>query len=236
MKNVLIYNKLENKKKYEDNVLDRYIKAQIHNSLDLGWDKEDIILATNFDFEHMGIKNVQLNNVFKPNGYMNKWFGMGELMDGVLKGEDFWFHDQDNWPTMKFDFPEFEGHVGGCEYIGTIEWNTASIFVKKDGKSTIDYITQSAEMNEEYWKLPQNVNDETLMSAIRHYGEINSFMSSLNTEYNVGCTHFDKRYAFANKPVKVFGFKPDIEKDYSIMEDYIDDRLKDIFKLYKLRG
>ena len=49
-------------------------------------------------------------------------------------------------------------------------------------------------------------------------------------------TDFDKRYAFANKPVKVFGFKPNIEKDYSIMEDHIDDRLKDIFKLYKLRG
>jgi len=31
------------------------LKAQIHNLLELGWKKENIILFINFDFEFMGI-------------------------------------------------------------------------------------------------------------------------------------------------------------------------------------
>ena len=60
MKNVLIYNKVGEKTRHSDDLLDRYLKAQVHNSLDLGWKPEDIIIGTNFDFEHMGVKNVKL--------------------------------------------------------------------------------------------------------------------------------------------------------------------------------
>ena len=52
MKNVLVYNIVDDKKRYDNELLFNYFRAQVDNSLRLGWKKEDIIIGTNFDFEH----------------------------------------------------------------------------------------------------------------------------------------------------------------------------------------
>ena len=62
MKNLLVY--VSPNKQFDDEhkIL---AKIQIDNSLDLGWKKEDIILATNFDYEYRGIKSVIVDdNIF----------------------------------------------------------------------------------------------------------------------------------------------------------------------------
>ena len=48
MKNVLIYNIVDNKKRYDNELLFNYFRAQVDNSIRLGWDREDIIIGTNF--------------------------------------------------------------------------------------------------------------------------------------------------------------------------------------------
>ena len=40
----------------DDDKTIRFIKAQIENSIVLGWKPEDIVIATNFNVEYMGVK------------------------------------------------------------------------------------------------------------------------------------------------------------------------------------
>jgi len=58
MKNVLIYNRLENNLRYTDKVLLNSLKAQVDNSLRFGWKRSDIVIGTNFDFEYNGVKKL----------------------------------------------------------------------------------------------------------------------------------------------------------------------------------
>ena len=60
MKNVLIYNIVDDKKRYDNELLFNYFRAQVDNSLRFGWKNEDIIIGTNFEFEHNGVKNIEL--------------------------------------------------------------------------------------------------------------------------------------------------------------------------------
>ena len=109
MKNVLIYNIVNSKERYPKDTLVRTLQAQIDNSLELGWKVEDIVIGTNFEFEYMGVKAHQLDNVCGYNPFVNKWYGMLELMETGALQDDFWFHDQDNWQVEEFTFPQFEG-------------------------------------------------------------------------------------------------------------------------------
>lgn len=64
MKNLLVY--INPKKRFSGEPL-VLVKIQIDNSLDLGWKREDIILATNFSFEYNGIKSIVVSdNNFLP--------------------------------------------------------------------------------------------------------------------------------------------------------------------------
>ena len=56
----MIYNKLTDNVRWSDEELFNSFKAQIDNSIERGWKKEDIIIGTNFDFEYKGIKNIEL--------------------------------------------------------------------------------------------------------------------------------------------------------------------------------
>ncbi len=70
MKNVMVFVSVDfDKVKVEDgwsymkdddymNKTIRFIKAQIDNSLELNWKLEDIILATNIEFEYRGFKSI----------------------------------------------------------------------------------------------------------------------------------------------------------------------------------
>ena len=148
MKNVLIYNIIDSNKRYPNDILFNTLKAQIDNSLRFNWDPKDIILGTNFDFEYKGVKNIKLNNVCTYNPFVNKWYGMLELMEtGALK-DNFWFHDQDNWQVGEFIFPQFNGEIGGCTYVGTPEWNTASMFIKSGAIDILRYIKEFMDLNQ----------------------------------------------------------------------------------------
>ena len=52
MKNVYVYNIVADKRRYDDELLFNYFKAQVDNSLRFGWDRKDIVIGTNFTFEH----------------------------------------------------------------------------------------------------------------------------------------------------------------------------------------
>jgi hypothetical protein len=206
MKNIIIYNKVDTNKfggKKSDDVINLYLEAQIDNSIFYGWNINDIIIGTNFDFEYKGIKNIKLTNICKFSGYNNKWYGLRELYSNHIN-EDCWIHDYDNWQISDIkDFPNFDGKVGGCTYVYNNEWNTASMFIKKDSLNILDYVYEFLEQNKH---IPFD-SDENAISYIRNVDEVKSYFSDLNQKFNVGMTQLDRRYHIAEKPVCVLGCK-----------------------------
>jgi len=236
MKNVLIYNIIDEKRCPND-ILINLLKAQIDNSLRFNWDPKDIILGTNFDFEYKGVKNHKLNNICTYNPFVNKWYGMLELMENKVLTDNFWFHDQDNWQMDYLEFPQFEGEVAGCTYVCTPEWNTASMFIKSSAIDIIRYIKEFMDLNQEFnW-----FSDENYLAVLRSHTEIKNYLTTINNQYNVGLTCIESRYNVANKPIKVIGFKPENEKsmkvflgDNPMKVSLVDQDLLDIFKKYSL--
>ena len=183
MKNVMIYNIVDSKRRHADEELSKLFQAQIDNSLHYGWHPDDIILGTNFDFEYKGVKSHHLTDICEFNIFNNKWYGMLELMKSGVLNDDFWFHDQDNWQVSPFDFPTFPGGVAACTYVMTPEWNTGSVFVKQSALIVLEYIVESMKLNPIEYQ-----SDENWISVLRNQSEVSKFLSTINTEYCVGYT------------------------------------------------
>jgi hypothetical protein len=224
MKNVMIYNIVDNKRRHNNSELFKLFQAQIDNALHYGWNVDDIILGTNFNFEYKGVKSYQLTDICSFNIFNNKWYGMLELMKLGVLNDDFWFHDQDNWQVNQFEFPSFTGEVAACTYIKTPEWNTGSVFVKRTAIDVLEYIVESMKMNPIEYQ-----SDENWLALLRGQTEIASFLSTINTEYCVGYTYFSDRFDIANKPVKVLGYMPNTNS-YELFDSkqLIPEHLKEI--------
>jgi len=236
MKNILIYNVIKGKERYETDVLYASLKSQIDNSLRFGWNRDDIILGTNFDFEHNGVKNINLNDICEWNIFCNKWYGVRELMRSGIIDDEFWFHDQDAWQINKIEFPKFDGEIAGSTYVYTPEWNSCSMFFKKTALNIVEYIVEFMELN----KSLKLFGDEHYLAIIRNQTEVLEYLSTINNKYNVGLTHMEYRYEAADKPVCVIGFQPQVEKSLRVFngenntygKNFIDDEMDFIFKTH----
>lgn len=230
MKNVMIYNIVENKKRTENGDIKQLLKCQIDNSINFGWNIEDIIIGTNFEFEYRGVKSHILNDICTYNIFNNKWYGMLELMKKGILVEDFWYHDVDNWQINKIEFPNYNGEVAACTYIRTPEWNTGSVFVKKSSMHVLEYIVESMKLN-----VLDYFGDEHWIAFLRHNTEVSEYLDTVNTEYCVGYTFLEDRLNTSNKPVKVIAFKP-FSKSHDAFSDknLIPNSLENILKIYIL--
>ncbi len=228
MKNVMIYNIVDTKRRHSNDELFKVLKMQIDNSLYYGWDIKDIIIGTNFEFEYKGVKSYQLTDICEFNIFNNKWYGMYELMKNGVLNDDFWFHDQDNWQVNSMDFPEFKGEVAACTYIRTPEWNTGCVFVKQSAIETIQYIVESMKMNPIQYQ-----SDENWIAFLRQNSEVSPYLSTINCEYCVGYTYYNDRFESANKPIKVLGYMPHTPAyDLFLQEQLIPNHLKEIHENY----
>jgi hypothetical protein len=240
----MIYNKIDAKPRWSDDVLFNSFRAQIDNSFKRGWKKDDIIIGTNFDFEYKGVKNKLLTDICVSNPFCNKFYGMFELMKKGILDDDFWFHDQDAWQLHNdLNFPDFDDGIGGCTYVFTPEWNTCSLFVKKTALNILEFIVNFMKMNSEYLEGVQS--DENIISFLRNDSEIKEYLTDINNQYNVGRTKMEYRYNAADKPVFVGGFAPQIpdsvrvfngednEMKVNLIDDVLDTAFRTHFKEYK---
>ena len=237
MKNVIIYNQLQTKhhgaSRWNNEELFKYLRAQIDNSLRLGWNREDIILGINFEFEHNGVSSHLLTNICEWSGFNNFWYGALELVERGIVTEEFWLHDHDSWQVSKMEFPTFNGDIAGVEYVGTPEWNCGSIYFSKDCLTVLKYIVDTLEYNKE----SEVSSDEVIIGYLRRHSPIATQMSSINQRWNVGLTHAQLRHSSAIKPVIVLSFKPDQKDIYNTLkekglEELLDEEFLRILNTY----
>lgn len=225
MKNVIIFQDWVREKTYgyewKQDELFSYFRAQIDNSIRLGWDPKDIVICTNLDFQYKDVTIIQLSDICQYNKYFNKQYGIAELLRNDIITEPFWFHDFDDWQLHPFTFPDFTGDIGLCKYIDFSQWNTGSIFVKPSSLDIWELIVEFMKMNENHPDLLQTGDENILNFIFQQYPEMQHRFSWIDTSYNVGVTQFEQRYARAMKPVAIGAFKPG-EKGY---HHFIDNNL-----------
>jgi len=239
MKNVMIFQDFIDEKtyghQYKTEELFSYFKAQIDNGLRLGWKPEDICIVTNLDFNYKEATIIKSKRLCTYDKYINKDYGICEILEENLIDGPFWFHDFDDWQLLPFSYPDFEGDIGICRYINESQWNTGSVFVKPSSVDIWRLICDFADANQTHPHIAQK-GDEVLINTVYHmYPEIQPRFTMLNNQYNVGCTQFERRYDLALKPIYIGAFKPGEERMELFLEkDLVPQELLGIFNKHKM--
>lgn len=210
MKNLLIY---VNPNGF-DSESQKLVKIQIDNSLELGWEKKDIILVTNFPYEYGGIKAVIVKKgFFPPYPRATKITTIIHLFEiGFISDDLYWFHDLDAYqlePITPGELGLSEVDAGFTDYCRVPLWNTGSFFFKKGAESIFRDIAgrlgpgldKNGHERHEEWAL------EYLTDNNIH--DINKRIKRLNNTYNFGMRKIDFCYEKAIKPLKVLHFHPE---------------------------
>ncbi len=197
MKNFIIANKSKNKRYKFDNI-EVLIKAQIENSLELGWKVEDIIFLANFKYEFMGVKSIKID-LNKECLTGSKMFGMKYLFDNDIVDDIIWAHDLDAWQNVPFYCPDFK-EVGITCY-STSKYNGGSIFWKKSAKDIVYRIIDEIGKNKEN-------KEEPTLNRILKSKEYKRRVTNINNTFNVGCSGYVKRWDRSIKPIRVCHFHP----------------------------
>ena len=192
----------------------KYIKAQIDNSLAFGWKVEDIILATNFDFEYRGVKSVYFQNESNYSKFFLKQESILELWEKGILHKNIWYHDIDAFQNDEFGFPKFEGDWGQCPYVGkdgkNEEWNCGVVFYKPEAMDILKNLVEKQRTGKY-----GNCDEVTTRNFVRLSPEYSHRTATLNPTFNMGMSGFETRYSIAHKPVKILHFHPDNDKHYA---------------------
>jgi len=81
------------------------VKIQIDNSIELGWKREDILLATNFEYEYNGVKSIVIGdeNYCSYHWPATKIYTIVHLFRaGLIKKGLYWYHDFDCFQLALF--------------------------------------------------------------------------------------------------------------------------------------
>ncbi len=199
MKNFMVANRSKHKR-YDFEKIELLIKAQIENSLDLGWEIKDIILLANFNYEFLGVKTLKAK-LNKNCLTGSKVFGIKYLFDNKLISDDeiIWAHDLDAWQNVWFECPEIKD-VGITCY-STSKFNGGSIFWNKKAKDIVDAIVDIINNDNEKKEEP-TLNDVLKSKKYKDRVEI------INRSFNVGCSGYVVRWLDSIKPLKVCHFHP----------------------------
>jgi hypothetical protein len=125
-------------------LIDGYLRLQIENSLRLGWDKEDIIVITNFPFEYMDVKSYIVDDICRWSAFANKMVVINEMIQKGIINDNFWLHDCDAYQLVSFVFPEeckdvnFVRHAPGRE-----KPQGGSVFYRKEAFDIISVLSEA---------------------------------------------------------------------------------------------
>ena len=194
---LLTANSREEHKRYTTKAMSILLKAQVENSIQLGWEVEDIYIISNFDFKFMGVKAIRAE-LNKHCWTGSKMFALHWLLENIeINNGIIWSADTDVWQNVAFDPPDFKD-VGIITY-SSPKYNGGSVFWKTSAKDIIDRIVEILKKGEE--------KEEPTINKILNK-EFPERTTVFNTTYNVGCSGFFPRIYKAEKPVKVCHLNP----------------------------
>jgi hypothetical protein len=246
MKNLMIYASADHQFDHE---IKRTMKVQIDNSLNLGWQKEDIILATNFPYEYNGVKSLIVSDdnlcpFFRWNAKNNIILELFER--GIIDDDIFWYHDCDVFQCVSFNpdeiLPDKKMDMALTDYGRWNMWSCGSVYFRKEafdiwtGIRKFLYDLRIAEemslmiltygydkTDPPYDKHTGYVSNKKLDAPIKPQVDI-SRVNKLNISYNFiflwRPNRIHKLYEMADKPIKAVHFHPLISYGKMNMLDF----------------
>lgn len=208
MKNLLIYTGPTKTFTPEDATL---AKIQIDNSLDLGWKREDMIIATDFPYEYNGVKSLivpdGLYYDFDKNA--NKVPVILHLLNqGIVEsGELYWCHDWDAYELNAIDERELgleNFDLGLTYYFYKPEWQFSSFFLKDSSQDILELLDNTIRAKPH----SSRNNEKTLTKLIKRGAIENHRYKRLNVTYNFTKRYIETVYKEAQKPLKILHFRP----------------------------
>lgn len=180
-------------------------KLQIDHSLDIGWEKEDIIFATNFDWEYNGVKSTIVSDdcYYMSRPRATKLLVICYLLNKGLDNDVYWFHDLDAYQLEPFETDE--PYLGDCDagFVFTpgdypYAWNSGSFFFKPSFKDVFNEMKRICHA--------LRCHDEQALCTIVAKDEMNigERYKRLNCTYNLCRLRGSMDiYKWADKPIKV---------------------------------
>ena len=201
MKRLMVANlQPKSKSRYTPERIRTLLQAQVHNMRELGWNRRNIILLSNFDFEYMDIKAIKIEmNDFCFSG--SKMWGTKWLFENRGINDVLWASDIDVWPNIWFPCPEFITDVG-CVTYSNPKFNGGSIFWKSSALDIINEIVKRLVETKE-------AKEEPTLNKVFKSGEFKHRITKLDHTFNVGCSGFIPRYTRSIKPVHALHFHPE---------------------------
>lgn len=208
MKNLLIYTGPDKKFNKEHCIL---AKIQIDNSLDLGWKKQNIIIATNFSFEYNGIKSL----VIPDNLYYEFDLGASKvpvliylLKNNLLDSKEiYWCHDFDAYELNHITESELEMNkvdLALTHYFYKPEWQFSSFFFRISVKDILELLDSETKKHPHLSR-----NNEKILTKLINENKIDkNRFKKLNVRYNITKRSLRTVYNEAIKPIKVLHFLP----------------------------
>ena len=185
-------------KRYSLEKMSVLLKAQIENSLELGWKPEQIVILSNINFEFMDVKTqIAPMTDFCLTG--SKMFALSWYFNDYPK-ETIYSKDLDCWQNVWFDEPEISGDVGAAQYSNP-KFNGGSIFWKPSSKDIIEEVVKQLTQNSE-------VSEEPTLNLVFKSDQFKKRITILNHTFNVGCSGFEPRFERSIKPIHVSHFHP----------------------------
>ncbi len=244
MKNILVY--IHPSKEFDHEETETLAKVQIDNMLDLGWERKDIILLTNFPYKYRGVKAIiaddKLYCSFNPT--QAKINGILYLFEqGLVNSNEIYFcHDFDHYQLNPITEAEINeqleiSDIGITDYGRMPRWNLSCIFFKKTSqdiwKLLKDYVYKHKNHNEE---------EALMVLTEKNTQGINNRITKLNISYNLKHFNIRSTYPMADKPIKGVHFHPTPDMiDFffygknKINQVILNDRLIKIFNKHGIR-
>lgn len=201
MKNLLIYLNPEKKFNKEHSLL---VKIQIDNSLRLGWDRNDIVLVTNFPYEYKGVKAIIVPNYnycdFRP--LSTKTLTVAYLLrEKMIENDLYWVHDFDAYQLEPFE-PRLEKSWAFSDYGYSKKPSLGSYFFTKVASEIINFLAERIYVD-------RTEDERALADMIEENAyNVNYKYQKLNITYNFGMRRVEYNWKRADKPLKVVHFHP----------------------------
>lgn len=182
------------------------VKIQIDNSIRLGWERDDILLVTNFEYEHNGVKSFVISdeNYCEELFHATKIYTIVYLFEHGLIGEDlYWYHDFDCFQLNKFT--DIEADLGSAD-MGLSNYGrrerlcSASMFFRKSAKDIFKRLKKEVDRT-------KSDEEMSIMRLInRNADTLGKRIKMINTTYAFQKWNIATVYPTTDKPIKAVHF------------------------------